>query len=322
MNDHNSKIYKFLKKCEVPPRETRFWIFMNFIFNSLLIFLGKIIASISYPNKNNKTGYVLISSMNMGDILFLYRSLDLLKKANGFSNIVILAAEKYRKPMEALRISEYRILPFWKIMALDKAVQIDPANHLNLVMSVAWQFFGVENIGKGGVLRHLPCYITRESICSLFVEKGMEGNSVVLSPYEQSLRTFGETNLPWEFWIKLAVELKKRGYYVFTNCNGKDEKKIDGTFAFFPSMDEVAGAVQYAGYCVSIRSGFTDWICSAKLKREVVFYPSKKFYIYHNLNLLWGKQDAFEYIYDMSNIQINKLADMTAAYISGEVDSL
>ena len=322
MNDHNSRIYKFLKKCETPPKETRFWIFMNFVFNSILIYLGRLIALLNYSKMDRKTGYVLMSSMNMGDILFLYRSLDLIKKANGFSNIVVLAAEKYRKPMEALGISEYRILPFWVIMALDKAVQIDFGRNLNLVISVAWLFFGVENIEKSEVLRSLPCYITRESISSLFPEKEMEGNSVVLSPYEQSLRIFGEPNLPWEFWVKLADELKKRGYYVFTNCNGKDEKRIDGTFAFFPSMGEVAGAVQYAGYCVSIRSGFTDWICSAKLKREVVFYPSKKFYIYHNLNLLWGKQDAFEYTYDMSNIQINKLADRTAAYIAGEVDSL
>ena len=322
MNDHNSIIYKFLKKCEVPPRETRFWIFMNFIFNSLLIYLGRIIAFISYPNKNNKTGYVLMSSMNMGDLLFLYRSLDLLKIANGFSNIVVLAAEKYRKPMEALGISEYRILPFWKIMSLDKLVQIDPTNHLNLAISMAWLFFGVEDIGRSELLRIVPCSISSESIHSLFPKKEMEGNSVILSPYEQSLRTFGEINLPWEFWTRLVIELKKRGYYVFTNCNGKDERKIDGTIAFFPSMGELAGAVQYAGYCVSIRSGFTDWICSAKLKREVVFYPSKKFYTYHNLHLLWGKKDALEFVYNMSNLQMNKLADRTAAYIAGEVDSL
>ena len=125
----------------------------------------------------------------------------------------------------------------------------------------------------------------------------MHGKSVILSPYEQTASIYGLELLPLDFWNKLALRLKQKGFFVFTNCNGKTEKPIGGTIVFFPKMGELAGAVEYAGYCVSMRSGFADWISSANLKREVLLYPTRRYFEYYSIKMLWGKDSVLEFIY-------------------------
>ena len=106
----------------------------------------------------------------------------------------------------------------------------------------------------------------------------MRGRSMVLSPYEQTFLSVGEPQLPDSFWIALAKELAELGYCVFTNCDGRKELPIEGTRVFFPPLRELAGAVEYAGHCICVRSGFADWASSTRRARVTVLYPSVHFF--------------------------------------------
>ena len=313
----NTIFFKFIKKCEMPPKESFFWLTMNLLFNSTLVLLGRFLLVLLKKKRKGSFQYVLMASKNMGDILFLYRSLDELKRLNCFNNIIIVADNMFRKPLEALGVKHFRIISFWKIMAMDKAVQLYPDRYKNIVVSQPWYFFGVRNINSNSVLRTLPCHASDETIRKLFPKASMRGNSVVLSPYEQTISLHKLCLPPWDFWTKLTDNLRENGFFVFTNCNGKTEKPIDGTAVFYPPLEELAGTVEYAGYCISLRSGFTDWISSAKLKKEVVLYPTKRFFEDYNINLLWDKKLALEYIYGESNINIDELINIIIKYLVG-----
>ena len=146
-------------------------------------------------------------------------------------------------------------------------------------------------------MKKIPCTASQKTLQKLFPDLKMKGNSVILAPYEQSFFAYGEKKLPVEFWEELATELKLQGKYVFTNCDGINEKPIEGTYHFFPQLKDLAGAVEYAGFCVVLCSGFSDWVSSAKLKKEVVLYPSHKYYVHFNRQAVWGKDSVWEKIY-------------------------
>ena len=311
----NSIIHNFLKKCETPPTESAFWILMNLLMNYVLIIVGRFLLNNFQMKENREKNYVLVSSKNMGDLLALYRSLNELKYRNGFANITLISDAMFETPLKALKVNDYHIVPFWKIIAMGKELQACPDRYPNIVQSAPWLLYGIENKNPHGVVPPLPCSVSEKSLKAIFPFDDMKGNTVILSPYEQTVTNYGLKLLPMEFWVMLANRLQKHGFYVFTNCNGKTEQVIEGTTRFFPRMGELAGSVQYAGYCVSMRSGFSDWISSAHLKKEMVLYPTRRFYEYYNLKMLWGKTDVFEYIYGESELSVTDLVDMIVQYI-------
>lgn len=314
MIKRSTKLYRFLKKCETPSTDSSFWLVLNISFNISLVLFGRCLIRIL--NIGNKSGsqYVLMSSMNMGDLLFLYRNLDLLRKENGFTQITIIADKVFLKPLQALTIDNIKIVPYWKIMAMDKAVQLYPDKYPYIVMSQPWYFHGLNSNNSLAEFRPIPCSVSKETIQQLFPKPEMQGNTVILSPYEQTVSFHGLELLPLSFWNNLSLRLKEKGFFVFTNCNGKTEIPIDGTNEFFPKMNELAGAVEYAGFCVSMRSGFTDWISSANLKREVILYPNRKYFEFFNMRTLWGKNSALEYIYNESDKNVDEIVDMIIDY--------
>ena len=315
MNRIYYNIHRFLKKCEEPPEENTFWILMNFLMNFTLIIVGRILLFNLRTLENKDNNYVLVSSKNLGDLLALYRSLNELKYGNGFSTITLISDVMFERPLKALGINNYLIMPFWKIIAMGKVLQACPDRYPNIAQSAPWLLYGIENQNPHGDVSPLPCNVSEETIKTIFPNKDMKGNTVILSPYEQTITNYGLKLLPWEFWITLASRIKKHGFYVFTNCNGKTERVIEGTHQFFPSMGELSGSVQYAGYCVAIRSGFSDWISSAHLKKEIVMYPTRRFYEYYNLKMLWGKSEVLEYIYGESEMTDVALVDMVVNYL-------
>lgn len=317
MNRHNTKLYKFLKKCETPPNEKWFWLVLNILFNILLALVGRCLIIIFGIGNEIRCNYVLFSTRNRGDLLFLYRNLDELRKENGFSDITIITEKMFIKLLQALEITNIKVVPFWAIMALDKVVQLYPKKYSNIVMSQPWYLFGLHH---NEIVRSLPCNVSKDAIKKLFSNHKMQGNTVILSPNEQSVSIHGMEVLPLIFWTRLALRLKEKGFFVFTNCNGKTEKPIDGTSVFFPQMGDLAGAVEYAGYCVSMRSGFTDWISSANLKREVVLYPTRRYFEYFSVKKLWNKSSVQEYIYGESDKQKDELVEMIVDYFANGDD--
>ena len=320
MNERNTKLYSFLKKCEIPPNESYFWLVLNILFNVFLVLLGRCLMQIIDSGNKQDSQYVLMSTKNIGDLPLLYRNLDELKNENNFSDVTIIADKMFIKPLQALEINNFKIVPFWVIMALDKIVQLYPDKYSNIIMSQPWYFFFFFFINTNALFRSLPNHISIETIQKLFVRPEMHGKSVILSPYEQTASIYGLELLPLDFWNKLALRLKQKGFFVFTNCNGKTEKPIGGTIVFFPKMGELAGAVEYAGYCVSMRSGFADWISSANLKREVLLYPTRRYFEYYSIKMLWGKDSVLEFIYGESNKNNDEIVEMIVEYFSNEDD--
>ncbi len=141
----------------------------------------------------------------------------------------------------------------------------------------------------------------------IFKHRIEEGNTVVLSPYVNTLPP-----IPWWVWRQLAERLKMHGYMVCTNCGSPTEKAIEGTIPLHFDYDISVPILEKCGYFVGIRSGFCDIISSAKCKKIIVYQP----YIfwgegdnldYFSLNINGFCNDAIEIEYE--GIQFTKLID-------------
>lgn len=131
------------------------------------------------------------------------------------------------------------------------------------------------------------------------------GKTVLLAPYANSLNM-----LPMEFWIKLAKKLNNLGYRVCTNSFGKDEPIIEGTCGLALEYNDLIAFLEQAGAVISLRSGLSDCISSAKCKK-IILYPKQQLYEimggigsskdYFSLNNMKLCDDAIEYEIDFSN---------------------
>ena len=311
----SSLIYKLLKKCEAPPNAGFFWCYLNFLFNVFLALVGKIVIRTTLTDFEKGRNYAIMVSKNMGDLLFMIRGLKDLNRINGFEESVLVAGTVFKKPLMALGIKDCLIVDYWKIIAIDKALQLSPEKYRNVVIGGAYMFFGTKAKDAVTARFSLPHHMTEETKAAIFTSACMEGRTVVLSPYEQSITVYRDRHLELLFWERLADNLKKEGFYVMTNCNGKREKPIYGTVQFFPPLDEVSAAVEHAGYCVAITSGFTDWISNAELKKEIVLYPTRRSYEFYNLDIKWNKTNVIELIYDQINMEPADMADWITALL-------
>ena len=148
MNERNTKLYSFLKKCEIPPNESYFWLVLNILFNVFLVLLGRCLMQIIDSGNKQDSQYVLMSTKNIGDLPLLYRNLDELKNENNFSDVTIIADKMFIKPLQALEINNFKIVPFWVIMALDKIVQLYPDKYSNIIMTFATKSYFDRNYSK------------------------------------------------------------------------------------------------------------------------------------------------------------------------------
>lgn len=127
----------------------------------------------------------------------------------------------------------------------------------------------------------------------LFDELGLvKGKSVILAPFANSIH-----NLTVDFWEALVQSLKEKGLRVFTNCGTPNEQPIKGSERIFFKFADAVPVVEYAGYVISYRSGFSDIIGSSKCKKIIV-YP------YHikghsTLRVLYGMDDV---IYEQGDL--------------------
>lgn len=142
----------------------------------------------------------------------------------------------------------------------------------------------------------------QEDVDKVFVESGMTpGRTVVIAPYTTTL-----SELPNEFWEKLAKELADRGYVVFTNSGGPGEPVIDGTEAAFFPLEIAPQAMSRAGGFIGVRSGFCDVISGSTAKKVVLYDKHATFYNcsaydYFSLEKMGLCTDAVELEYDNKN---------------------
>ncbi len=139
----------------------------------------------------------------------------------------------------------------------------------------------------------------QDEVDEVFEKSGMvPGRTVVIAPYTTTL-----SELPNEFWEKLAKELTDRGYAVFTNSGGPKEPVIDGTEAAFFPLEISPQAMSHAGGFIGVRSGFCDVISASSAKKVVLYDKHATFYNcsaydYFSLKKMGLCDDAIELEYD------------------------
>lgn len=121
-----------------------------------------------------------------------------------------------------------------------------------------------------------------------------EGNTVVLSPYSNTL-----ADLPKQFWTSLAENLKQTGFTVCTNSIGDTEPAIEGTIPLTFSLEIAPQVIEKAGYFIGIRSGFCDVISGANAKKVILYHAKERFfngstYEYFSLKRMGLSKDAVE----------------------------
>lgn len=301
-------LFRFLKKCEMPPIGSVFWHSISVAYNSFMICFGEILFHKTLKGNKNDP-FLLVPVFSVGDMLMLFRSLPILNQESGISSPTVIHASNLTYVAGELGYKKTLALPSWKIVPLCKAVLFYPERHLNVITTLPWHFFRIDGLKNTSSINTIPCCVSQKTLREYFPDPKMKGKTVILSPYEQSFTSKGELHLPISFWEELAADLKNKGYWVYTNCDGKTDLPIKGTRQFFPSFMELGGLVDYAGFCVCVRSGFVDWCSSAQNAKFVVLYPSQRFYERFNMRLVWGREDMCELIYDIepdSLVLLNK----------------
>lgn len=119
---------------------------------------------------------------------------------------------------------------------------------------------------------------------------------VVINPYSNSVRGFDLC-----IFEKIADNLKRRGYLVFTNVI-TGQKPIAGTLALNCSLIELYNICMHIPLFVSVRSGIVDFCVSSNVSFFILhFFKYKEllhdFYKVYQLSA-WGKINATECLYD------------------------
>lgn len=286
----NRLIYNFAKKCEIPGK-SKFWNFMNFFFCQGMILYGmRIYKKIKkeFPDKK----LIFIPSKSIGDVLFYCYFKDYMYDfiASNENDTILIWENDLSNVCKAFQISNVYHIPILKLAALQMAHHYYGTSKMDLSSVFAWCVFDYGNIKNKNIRPHLPelpdC---KEKLLGQLSDIGcVSGQTVVLSPYEQTLTAYNECIPTMLFWSELAEALQKEGFCVSTNCRG-DEKEppIPGTSHIFPRLDECEELVTLAGAAVILRSGFADFTAMSSATM-VVLYPSTQYWNYFKL---WGTEN-------------------------------
>lgn len=123
------------------------------------------------------------------------------------------------------------------------------------------------------------------------------GRTIILSPFATSM-----VLLPEKFWEQVVYLLKEKGFCVCTNC-GIDENELEGTQKLVFEYSISMPILNYCGYYIGLRSGFTD-IISGSTCKKVVLYPKNmkkgcgNSMACYSLVALKLDSDALEYEFD------------------------
>lgn len=99
-------------------------------------------------------------------------------------------------------------------------------------------------------------------------EMGLDpGNTVVVAPYANSF----VKELEDKWWEELVLELQNRGFFVVTNCNGKDEKPIKNTRPVAFPYNSILPLMDVCGYFIGMRSGLCDIISASTCKKTIIY---------------------------------------------------
>ncbi|WP_161846242.1 hypothetical protein [Pseudoflavonifractor sp. 524-17] len=164
-------------------------------------------------------------------------------------------------------------------------------------------FFSMFSLGRLNLdvlALRVPHFVAGAFLKRKLIGQGVrEGKTVILFPRSNSIPSPSE-----EFWKKLSIELKRKGYIVCTNVI-YDEEPVYGTIPLQIPIEEIEGTLCFAGCFIGSRSGICEVVSSVDCKK-IVIYP----YGYR-----WGSGYVDEY-FNIRNMQL--CADMIEISYSQE----
>lgn len=143
-----------------------------------------------------------------------------------------------------------------------------------------------------------------------------EGNTVILSPFSNSLVSFSV-----EFWKQLVKSIRELGFKIVVNSVG-DEYLFPDTTALDYPLKDAPNVVERAGYFIGVRSGFCDLVSftdAQKLvitpKMEVVNFNGHIFDAFSFEGMQIGRNIIeFEWKYDCYDELIRKICAALDSY--------
>lgn len=122
------------------------------------------------------------------------------------------------------------------------------------------------------------------------VSTSYNSNKVLLAPQTVSLK-YGRSN----FWELLAIQLKNKGYEVFTNST--DKSAIKGTKCLEASLIDLVEVLSGFRVVISYRSGLNDWLEVLGVN-QVILYNDERTCRYYDTRLLWDISNTKNLIID------------------------
>ena len=141
-------------------------------------------------------------------------------------------------------------------------------------LPVKWEEFKYPACSETEIYKTYDNYADREHYRA-------SGKAAIISPYAKSV-----ASLPEQLWTNIVIDLKIKGYEVFTNVFG-DEKPLEGTKPISPKISELKSAVEQAGLFIGIRSGMCDVIKTASCMK-IALYPD-----YYYSDTKWKSIDMY-----------------------------
>lgn len=130
-----------------------------------------------------------------------------------------------------------------------------------------YTIFGMSETENGKLPKKLA---NTEYIDEYFKTNGLvKGKTVIIAPYANT-----SSSLNSDFWKRVVLEYKNKGYIVCTNSSGEAELAIEGTKAIFFPLFAAVQIIEAAGVFIGLRSGLCDIISSAKAKK-IILYPDR-----------------------------------------------
>ncbi len=84
------------------------------------------------------------------------------------------------------------------------------------------------------------------------------GKTVLLNPYTSGMAV---EEIDASLYIKLAGELKAKGFVVVTILGSEEQEPVPGTQGIVTSLAEAWCLARWCGYVIGTRSGFFDFVC-------------------------------------------------------------
>lgn len=294
-------IYKIAKNCEHPINI--FWKCMQIPFAFFMRLYGKKTIAVIRKNATEKD-FVFLASKDIGDVLFFRSSLQQCLDINKlkFEDIVFVGNNMTCKVAQMVGINNVYAISQPALSAISMEYHCNYWQYEDFHFCYPWCFFDYENTTDCYKPEKKVFFCDKEKVYNNMIEAGYVQNaSVILSPYQNAFEAEGEKDIPFEFWEKLAMELKKKGFVVCTNCSGKGKEiPIKGTEIFFPKINECQTSVDFTGYSVSIRSGFVDFVKDTTGKL-IVIYPSNSYKDMWSINKTTKKGNIIEFVYSQGN---------------------